>query len=208
MARGILACAVALLLAVAAVADGPKSWLSLLNAEPGREQPLTETEVVFRPSASAEFPGLVAAGFPQSDGTLVLGSLIWDGKVFSPLAGYGSILKEKGFLDASDQQRAALFLAMLRQTNATLGIHPYNGAKSREEGRPQPLSGFRQVDGQHRFVVWYCEEPGTREGPEWRQVIYLVNADATVVRARTLGTYHPEAENLPGFPPIPSEPSE
>ena len=204
----LLALAAVLLLAVPAFADGTQSWLSLLNAAPGREQPLTATDVVFRPSSSSEFPGLVAAGFPQSDGTLVLGSLIWEGKVWTPLAGYANILRGKGFVEANDEQRAALFLALLRQTNVPLGIHPYNGAKSREEGLPQPLAGFRQADLQHRFVVWYCEEPGNREGPEWREVIYLVNADATAVRARTVGTYHPLVENLRGFPPIPSEPSE
>lgn len=203
-----LACALVLLLAVAVGAEGRQSWLSLLNAEPGREQKLTEADVVFRVSTSPDFPGLVAVGFPQSDGTLVLGSLIWKGKVWTPLAGYADILSEKGFASATDDERAALFLSLLRQTNAPLGIHPYNGAKSREENLPQPLAGFRQVDGQHRFVVWYCEEPGNREGPEWREVLYLVNPGAPSIRVRTLNTYHPQAENLRGFPAIPSEPSE
>lgn len=204
----LLAFILVLCLSVSALAEGAQSWLSLLNAEPGREQKLSEADVVFRPATSAEFSGLVSVGFPQSDGTFVLGSLIWEGKVWTPLAGYAHILSQKGFAQASDEQRAALFLALLRQVNAPLGIHPYNGAKSREQGQPQPLEGYRQVDGQHRFVVWYGEEPGNREGPEWREVLYLVNMETPAVRARTLNTYHPLAESLRGFPAIPSEPSE
>lgn len=199
-----LICGIALVLSLSAHAQNPQGWLNLLNAEPGRAQKLTSSEVEFRTASSELFSGLVVAGFKQSDGTLILGSLIWEGRVLSPLAGYAQILKQKGFSEASDEQRVSQFLDLLRSCNAPLGIYPYNGAKSREENRPQPVVGFRQADGQHRFEVWFCEEPGLREGPEWRRVVYLVNPDVPAVRARTLDTFHPLAEGLRDFPPISS----
>lgn len=192
-----------------ALAQSPASWLSLLNAEPGRAQKLTAEQVVFRPSVSPSYPGLVSVGFPQSDGTLTLGSLIWQGKVYSPLAGYAGILQQQGFAEASDEERASMFLDVLTQCNASLGLHPYQGAKSRQRDRPQPIFGQRQPSGgQHSFVVWMCEEPGNREGPEWREMLYQVSPDAAKVRARTLNVYHPAAERLRDFPPMPSESSE
>jgi hypothetical protein len=206
----LLAFAIALFLSLvlAAPAQSPEAWLALLNAQPGREQKLTQSDVVFRPAVAEGFTDLVSAGFRQSDGTFALGCLIWQGKVWSPLSGYAQILQQKGFAEATDEERAQLFLSLLEQSNALLGIFPYSGGPSREENRPQPISGYRQVDGQHRFVVWFGEEPGTREGPEWRQVLYLISMVEPSVQARTLSTFHPVAEGLRGFPAIRPEPSE
>lgn len=206
--KKLLTCAVLLLLTLSVQAESPSTWLDLLNAQPGRAQPLTQNGVRFSASDATPFEGLVAAGFRQSDGSYTLGSLIWQGKVWSPLAGMAQVLSEKGFAEADDSSRLELFLALLQSCNGGLGIHVYNGKLSREENRPQPLSGSRQADGQHRFVVWFCEEPGTREGPEWRQVIYLINPEVPAIKARTVATYHPAPEGLRDFPPIPSAASE
>jgi hypothetical protein len=193
----------ALSLSLTALAESTSGWLHLLNAEPGRQQPLTAQDVVFRPAQGDGFEQLVAAGFRQSDGSLSLGSLIWKGKVYNPLQGYAQILSEMGFAEASDPGRLELFLKVLKHSNDALGIHPYSETGSREDNRPKPPVGSRQADGQHRFVIWFWVEPGNREGPEWRQVLYLVSADGASVRARTLQTYHPDAEGLRGFPTTP-----
>jgi hypothetical protein len=202
----LLAFALALCLSLSALAQETQNWLNLLNA--GREQKLTEAEVIFRSAPGQQFAGLVSAGFRQSDGSINLGCLIWEGKVWTPLAGYAQILQQQNFAEATDQVRADLFLALLQQSHQPLGIYPYNGPKSREENRPQPIAGQRQMDGQHRFVVWFCEEPGNREGPEWRQVLYVISMPEKVVRARTLNTFHPAPEGLRDFPAIPTESSE
>ncbi len=187
----------------------PASWLNLLNSDgSGRSVKLTEKDVVFAPSAETRFGDVVAVGYRQTDGTLTLGSLIWQGKVWSPMAGYAAILRQANFSEANDEERRELFLSLLRTTNEPLGIWIYRGRASREEDRPQPPAAFRQVDGQHRFVVWCCKEPGQREGPEWRRVLYLLDTSAPSVQARTLSSFHPVAEGLKGFPPIPSGSSE
>lgn len=198
-----LACAFALFLSTVAMAQESRAWLDLLNAEAGRKHKLSEKEVVFRPSTDERYAGLVAAGFRQSDGSLSLGSVIWDGKVWSPLAAYAQILRSTGFAEADDQTRSELFVTMLQQSNAGLGIHPYVGEKSREENRPQPVTGQRQADGKHRFVVWFYADPGNREGPEWRQVLYVISMEEPAVFAKTLQTFHPVAEGLRGFPSQP-----
>jgi hypothetical protein len=208
LARALGAPLLAGLLMVGAWGQSPRAWLDLLNAQPGREQPLTEADVLLRPSASQTFPGLVSVGFRQSDGRYNLGCIIWEGKVWTPLAGYAEILRRQGFAEADDATRQQMFLDLLGALNGPVGIHPYNGEKSRGEDRPQPVEGYRQVDGEHRFVVWLCAEPGQRDGPEWRQVLYLVDPAVPSVTARTLNSFHPVAEGLSGFPPIPSESSE
>lgn len=207
--RHTLACLTLAFGLIQGVVAQPASWLNLLNSDgKGRSVKLTEKDVVFAPCAETRFGEMVAVGYRQTDGTLTLGSLIWQGKVWSPMAGYAAILRQASFAEAKDEERKELFLSLLRATNEPLGIWTYRGQASREEDRPQPPATFRQVDGQHRFVVWYCEEPGLREGPEWRRVLYLVDASVPSVQARTLSSFHPVAEGLRGFPPIPSGSSE
>lgn len=197
-----------LLLTLSANAESSEKWLELLNSGRDKKYSLKPADVSFQPSETEGFEGLVAVGFRQSDGTFNLGSLIWEGKVWTPLAGWAHILQQKGFADADDETRSALFVELMRQSHEKLGIHPYNGRASYEENRPRPVTGSRQADGQHRFVVWFCEEPGNREGPEWRQVVYVVNMQTPLIRVRTLATYHPVPEGLRDFPPIPTESSE
>lgn len=187
----------------------PSEWLKLLNAErTGSSVKLSDKDVYFAPQEQAPFGPLVAVGYRQTDGTLTLGSLLWREKVWSTLAGYGAILADAGFGQASDEQRGELFLALLRTTQQPLGIWLYEEESARDPDRPHPPSSLRQSDGLHRFVVWYCQEPGMREGPEWRRVLYLVDASNASVQARTLASFRPEAERLRGFPAIPSRSSE
>lgn len=184
------------------------TWLRLLNAESGRSQKLVAEQVLFGPATSDQFPGLVSVGYRQSDGTFTLGSLIWEGKVWSPMAGYAHILNRLGYAEADDAARNEMFLSLLKQSNEPLGIHPYTGTASREEDRPRPPSSSRQIDGQQRVELWFWKEPGDREGVEWRRVLYLVNLAEGRVKVRTLGTFYPEAEKLRGFPSSPSGSSE
>lgn len=190
-------------LSLAAVAEEPSSWLRLLNAQPGRSVPLQAGEVVFRPSSDPRFSGLVAVGFPESDGTLALGSLIWKGKAYAPLNAWSEILRELGFVEADDSTRQDLFVALLTESYRALGVHLYQGPPPRREGRPGPVLSQRQSQGQHRFQVWFWEEPAQRVGPEWRQVLYTISADAGVIKAKTLQNVHPDAENLTDFPSTP-----
>lgn len=201
------AAVVALALSVGALAQ-PASWLNLLNAENGRTVKLSEKDVVFAPGPDSAVGAPVAVGYRQSDGTLTLGSLIWSGKVWSPLGGYAEILQQRGFAEADDETRTSVFLDLLRTTNEPLGTWVYTGPAGKSEDRPGPPVGYRQTDGLHRFVVWYCEEPGTREGPEWRRVLYIVDANKPSVQARTLASFHPVPEGLKNFPAIPSAASE
>ena len=208
LTRSVLSCCLVLTLTHGAFAD-PTTWLSLLNSDgAGREIKLTEKDVVFAPTASPRFGDLVSVGYRQTDGTLLLGNIIVDGKVWSPLTGYVPLLEKAGFAEADDKHRQELFVELLRQTNEPLGTWVYEGKRGREESLPAPPAGYRQSDGQQRFVVWFCEEPGQREGPEWRRVLYLIDAQVKSIQVRTLGTFHPDAEGLRGYPPIPSRSSE
>ncbi len=187
----------------------PATWLGLLNSNgAGREVKLSEKDVAFATTSSPRYGEIVSVGYRQTDGTLLLGNLIVDGKVASPLAGYAEMLKKAGFAEAEESLRRELFIELLKQTNESLGTWVYEGERGREDNLPSPPASYRQSDGQQRFVIWLCEEPGQREGPEWRRVLYLVDAQATSIQARTLGTFHPAAEGLKGFPPIPSRSSE
>jgi hypothetical protein len=199
----LLSCLLALSLSTTALAQDTQSWLSLLNAEPGREQKLTEKDVLFKPASDPRFSGVVAVGFRQSDGSYSLGSVIWQGKLWRPLVAFANILRSQGFVEADDSARQELFLSLLEQIHGSLGIHPYTGEKSRQENRPQPITGQRQVDGKHRFLVWFWVEPGHREGAEWRQVRYVVSMEEPAVTVKTLQTFHPVAERLRGFPSTP-----
>lgn len=178
-------------------------WLQQLNAQPGRESPLTAQQVIFYASNSDDLGQVVAAGFPQTDATVVLGAVLWRGKLYTPLAGAGSMLGFLGFRQADDATRLQLFLKVLNLIDRPLGIHPYTGPASAEPERPQPITGSRQANGTHRFTVWFYQEPGQREGGEWRQVLYLIDPLTPAITARTLVTFHPVAEGLQGFPKAP-----
>ncbi len=203
-----VALALCLSFPLAAQAQGPSDWLRLINSEEGRTEKLGENQVLFAPSQSEAFPGLVAVGYRQSDETYTLGSLIWEGKVWTPMAGYARILKSLGYQDADDAGRDSLFLGLLRECNAPLGVHLYAGPAAKEADRPAPPSGQRQLDGQQRATVWFWKEPGAREGVEWRQVFYQIDLREDRVKVKTLGTYYPETEGLRGFPSSPSKSSE
>jgi hypothetical protein len=203
-----LALALCLSLPLTAQAGGSAEWLRLLNAESGRTQPLVESQVRFAPVTSEMFPGLVAVGYRQSDETYTLGSLIWEGKAWSPMQGYARILDSLGFREADDARRQELFSSLLQNSNAPLGVHLYDGKASREADRPAPMSSQRQIDGQQRVTAWFWKEPGAREGVEWRQVFYQIDPAAGRVKVKTLGTYYPDSEGLRGFPSTSSGSSE
>ncbi len=180
--------------------QGSEQWLRILNAQSGRDKPLTEKDVLFCPAESGELSSLVAVGYLQSDGSHVLGSILWQGKAWAPLAGYAQVLKSLDFANKDDEERKQIFWTLLSAANLGLGIHPYDGEKSREIHRPQPISSRSSSNGTHQFKVWFYEEAGAREGPEWREVIYFVSADGEQVKARTLQTFHPLVEGLVDFP--------
>lgn len=180
--------------------EGTSEWLRVLNAQPGREQPLTEKDVVFYPAEPEGLPDFVAVGYPQSDGSQVLGTILWQGKAWPPLAAYAQVLQSSDFANKSEEERRQLFVSLLSAANLGLGIQPYDGERSREVNRPQPVALRSFSDGTDQFTVWFYEEASAREGSEWREVIYFVSPKADLVKARTVQTYHPLAEGLTDFP--------
>lgn len=181
--------------------QGSDHWLKLLNDQPGRQERLTAEQVRFFVSSKDGCQDIGIAGFPQTDGTIVLGDLILKDKVYTPLDGIATILQERGFQEASDDARTAIFINVFQQINQPLGIHVYSGEPSSEEDRPQPVRYQRQASDFFRLAIWVCQEPGLREGPEWRQILYIVAPGAASLSARTLQVFHPKAERLRGFPP-------
>lgn len=184
-------------------AESPEGWLRRWNSEKGRAIKLTKENTLFKQADADLFVGLTSVGFRQSDGRYTLGRVIWAGKDWSPLAGMGAILKDSKFDTLDDAQRLDLFLTLVSQIQGSLGITPYEGEPSRQKHRPMPIYGERGADGSHRFVVWYSLFPSNRETSEWRKILYFVSPDGSSVKARTLSTYHPEAERLRGFPKRP-----
>lgn len=182
-------------------ADTPDEWLRRWNREPGRSTPLTSATVLFENSDSRLFPGLVAVGFRQSDGTFPLGRLIWNGKAYTPLAGFEEVLRDVGFAGQDDAERERTFLTLLQQTYGKLGVKPYTAKAIRQADRPRPLIATRGPANIHRFRVWFYNFPAETLAGEWREVFYVVAADGGV-RARTLNSFRPESEGLKGFPEI------
>lgn len=196
-----------LLSGLLAGAQPTTDWIQRWNREEGREIELKTEDVLFKASTLEQFNGLQAVGFLQSDGTFPLGRLIWKGTAYSPLKGLGQVLTEHGFSQLSEADRSELFLSLLQQSYGLLGTRVYTGARMHQDlgARPEPLRSNQGADGSHRFQVWFYEFPSTAEEGEWREVLYYVSADGATVKARTLGTYHPQGENLRGFPSLSSE---
>lgn len=181
-------------------ADQGALWLARWNAEKGREVTLKSEDVLFQPADSELFPSLLSAGFRQSDGSYLLGKVIWRNQDYTPLPGLAKVLADVGFVQMSDLERERAFLALLQQTYGKLGVRPYTGEDLRTVDRPAPIRALRGPDGSHRFQVWYYEFPVATADGEWREVLYLVSRDASQLIARTLGSHRPELERLKGFP--------
>lgn len=200
-----LFCALVLSLGSTAIADQKSDLIRRWNMEKGRDIKLKPENVLVRISKSELLPGLIAAGFKQSDGSYSLGRLVWKSQTFTPLKGFGAILNDQGFSELSDEERSRLFLELMKQTFGAMGTKPYVGKRSRRARRPEPLVGQRLPTNGHRFQIWFYDFPVNTEEGEWRQVLYSVSPDGKGVKARTLGSFHPLAERLRDFPSISPE---
>ena len=187
------------------LADQKSEWLRRWNQESGNAITYKAEDVILKESHSDTFPGLLAAGFRQSDGGFSLGRVVWKSKSYTPLKAFGVVLSDLGFADMSDSERRALFTGLLQQTYGAVGIRPYTGPPSKRKDRPWPVVDLRGPDDSHRFQVWYYDLSLSQEEGEWREVVYVVSADGSQVKARTLGSHHPAAERLRDFPRPTSE---
>lgn len=185
-------------------ADPAEEWVRKWNTEEGREVKLKAEDLLLKTTSEGPMSGLVACGFKQTDGTFLLGRLVWREKSFSPLQGFGEILSELGFSEMTDAQRVETFLSLLQNTYGKLGTKAYTGPQGKVN-RPKPITQLRGPDDSHRFQVWFYVQPVSAEGGEWREVLYFVSRDGQQVKARTLATYYPEGERLTDFPPISGE---
>lgn len=201
----ICACVLVALCSGQALSENKADLIRRWNLEKGRTIKLTPEMVLIRESRSERFPGLIVAGFKQSDGTYSLGRLVWRSQTFTPLKGFGQILADSNFQDLEDGERKATFLDLMQQTYGALGTKPYTGKASRRANRPQPIAGMRLPTDGHRFQIWFYDYPVTTEEGEWREVLYTVSPDGTQIKAHMLGSYHPLGERLRDFPPISSE---
>lgn len=185
-------------------ADPAERWVQVWNKEEGREIKLRAEDLLLKSTSEGQLSGLIACGFKQTDGTYLLGRLVWKETSFSPLQGFGEILNEFGFSEMTDDERVEAFLSLLQNSYGKLGTRPYTGPPGRES-RPQPITQVRGPDDSHRFQVWFYVQPVSAEGGEWREVLYFVSRDGRQVKARTLASYNPEGERLPDFPAISEE---
>lgn len=185
-------------------ADPKEDWVRRWNRETDSSLKIKIEDTILKQSSSEQFPGLWVAGFRQSDQSFALGKVIWKGKDYTPLAGFGIILNDLGFAEMTDEQRANAFLGLLRETYGTVGIKPYTGTPSKERNRPVPLRSQRGPDGSHRFQVWMYKFPIQAEEGEWRELMFFVNSDGTQVRSKNLNSFSPKGERLESFPePLP-----
>ncbi|HIB66689.1 MAG TPA: hypothetical protein EYO33_16635 [Phycisphaerales bacterium] len=198
-------CCLAGLCSAPALSDNKADLIRRWNLEKDRTIKLTPETVLIRESKAERFPGLLVAGFKQSDGTYSLGRIVWRSQTFTPLKGFGQILADSGFQDLDDAERRRLFLELLQQTYGVLGTKPYTGKASRRANRPRPMADMRLPTDGHRFQVWFYDYPVTTEEGEWREVLYTVSPDGNQVKAHMLGSYHPLGERLRDFPSISSE---
>ena len=196
----IILVALLLLTPLPSLADVGSTWLRRWNSEPDRKQKLKESHVLFKASKDASLQDLLAVGFKQTDGSFLLGRVIWREKAYYPLAGFAQVLSDKNFTTQSDQEREATFLTLLQQTYGLLGTKVFTGSPLSRYDRPQRIVGNRGPDDSHRFQVWFYKFPLQTESGEWREVLYSVSADGKKVRSKTLGSYRPTAEKLRSFP--------
>ena len=185
-------------------AEPAEEWVRKWNKEEGRDSKLRAEDLLLKRTSEGQLSGLIACGFKQTDGTFLLGRLVWKDTTYSPLQGFAEILQDFEFSEMTDQERTDVFLSVLQSTLGKLGTKPYTGPAGREN-RPRPITQVRGPDDSHRFQVWFYVQPVSAEGGEWREVLYYVSRDGTQVKARTLATYHPEGERLPDFPPVSGE---
>ena len=95
------------------LADQKSEWLRRWNQESGNAITYKAEDVILKESHSDTFPGLLAAGFRQSDGGFSLGRVVWKSKSYTPLKAFGVVLSDLGFADMSDSERRALFTGLL-----------------------------------------------------------------------------------------------
>ena len=184
------------------LADSTQAWVQRWNSEAGRGLKLKLEDVILKESQAPELSGLAVAGFRNTDGSYVLGRVIWANQSWSPLQGFGKVLNSKKFSTLDDAARNMLFETLLQQSYGLLGTKVFTMEGPSKKDRPKAPLGVRGVNDSHRYKVWYYKFPVNAEEGEWREVLYTVSPDGSIVRATNLGAYHPISERLDGFPSL------
>lgn len=167
----------------------PGQAVRLLNRDRDSKSKVAEEDI--RLEQPASFPGLVLIGFSKGNGTYILGSAVYSGRVVRPREVCAQLLAASGWdqADANERQRLArlwvdeVMLAFGEKVLEDPAGFAFGRNRNPEFVAPQSLSFG---DGGIRLLVWVQEAQGEALATSFRRCLYQFSGSGELGQVRML----------------------